>query len=92
LYFRCPTKPRGFARPVNFAAKARLVTPNKPSFMASPLIPADLVAQLESSLSQADDAQRAMMEERVILTDYYENPTGSGSKTESASSTYLLIP
>lgn len=60
--------------------------------MASPLIPADLVAQLESSLSQADDAQRAMMEERVILTDYYDNPTGSGSKTESASCTYLLIP
>lgn len=60
--------------------------------MTTPLIPADLVAQLESSLSQADDAQRAMMEERVILTDYYDNPTGSGSKTESASHTYLFHP
>lgn len=37
-------------------------------------------------LSQADDEQVKMMEERVILTDYFDNVIGHGSKKESESS------
>ena len=43
-----------------------------------------VLAEIEASLSAVDEQQRAMMEERVIVTDYYDNPLGSGSKKESA--------
>ena len=39
----------------------------------------------QATLSQADADQVAMMEERVILTDYFDRPIGAGSKKESAS-------
>ena len=42
-------------------------------------------ASVSRSLSTADDEQRRLMEERVIVTDYYDNPIGAGSKKESAS-------
>ena len=53
--------------------------------MASPSAAAPVAAAIESSLSAVDAEQRAMMEERVIVTDYYDNPICSGSKKESAS-------
>jgi hypothetical protein len=37
----------------------------------------------DSLLAGADDAQRAMMEEEVILTNYYDDPIGKGSKKDS---------
>ena len=43
--------------------------------------------QLERELDNADAAQRSMMDERVIVTDYYDNPVSSGSKKESESTT-----
>jgi len=44
------------------------------------------IEQALKQLSQADDEQVKMMEERVILTDYYDNVIGHGSKKESESS------
>ena len=38
----------------------------------------------DARLAQADDEQRTMMEERVIITDYYDTPIDSGSKKDSA--------
>lgn len=38
---------------------------------------------LQEVLASADDDQVRMMEERVILTDYYDNPIGNGSKKDS---------
>jgi hypothetical protein len=35
-------------------------------------------------LAGADDEQVRLMEERVIVTDYYDNCIGAGSKKESA--------
>lgn len=37
----------------------------------------------DSLLAGADDVQRAMMEEEVIVTNYYDDPIGKGSKKES---------
>ena len=48
-------------------------------------LPEELRLQLERDLESADEIQRALMEERVIITDYYDNPVCSGSKTESES-------
>jgi hypothetical protein len=45
-----------------------------------------------NQLSQADDEQVKMMEERVILTDYYDNVIGHGSKKESESYVESLLP
>ena len=47
-------------------------------------LPNDLEARAAAALSRADDEQRRMMDERVILTDYYDRPIGAGSKRESA--------
>ena len=44
------------------------------------------IEQALKQLSQVDDEQVKMMEERVILTDYYDNVIGHGSKKESESS------
>ena len=53
----------------------------------SSFVPDDLRLQLERELDNADAAQRSMMDERVIVTDYYDNPVSSGSKKESESTT-----
>jgi hypothetical protein len=51
---------------------------------AAPPAEGHLAQLVEASLSAVDEQQRAMMEERVIVTDYFDNPLGSGSKKESA--------
>ena len=38
---------------------------------------------LQNLLSSADAEQVRMMEERVILTDYFDNVIGAGSKKDS---------
>ena len=38
----------------------------------------------QALLAGADDEQVRLMEERVIVTDYYDNCIGAGSKKESA--------
>jgi hypothetical protein len=40
---------------------------------------------LQHLLAGADEDQVRMMEERVIVTDYYDNAIGHGSKKESES-------
>lgn len=43
------------------------------------------VEQLASAaLSGADEAQVRMMDERVIMTDYFDRPIGAGTKKDSA--------
>jgi hypothetical protein len=42
-----------------------------------------LIEKALSQLKECDDEQVKMMEERVILTDYFDNVIGHGSKKES---------
>jgi len=44
-----------------------------------------LIEKALSQLQKCDDEQVKMMEERVILTDYFDNVIGHGSKKESES-------
>lgn len=46
--------------------------------------------RLQKLLAEADEEQRKMMEERVILTDYYDNEIGHGSKKESEFSVVVV--
>jgi hypothetical protein len=39
-------------------------------------------AAAEAELARADAAQRAMMEERVIMTDFFDNAIGHESKKD----------
>jgi hypothetical protein len=47
---------------------------------------------LQTILMEADRDQVAMLEERVILTDYFDNAIGSGSKKESTSLLTTVLP
>jgi len=60
-----------------------LTTPHSDRPTSPPQPASAAEAAAAAQLASADAEQRAMMEERVILTDYYDNPIGDGSKTES---------
>lgn len=65
----CPSR-------VAHSPRGPFVSPVSPS-------PSPLSLRLQSLLSSADDEQVRMMEEQVILTDYYDRPIGAGSKKDS---------
>jgi hypothetical protein len=47
------------------------------------IVPSIFLFHMQAQLAKADEEQVRMMEERVILTDYYDNCIGDGSKKDS---------
>ena len=76
--------------PLRSFRKASVSTPSGNTCFVLHVAPPDRIFEnMQALLSSADDDQKRMMEERVILTDYNDKVIGSGSKTESALYKYL---
>jgi hypothetical protein len=92
-------RPRNFAfGPVASVLRAHLVStrlhcagllqirrPSCSRLLASDGLPHLSPAHAQALLEGADEDQVRMMEERIILTDYFDNPIGAGSKKDSES-------